>query len=78
MTGAQSVVDDAGSPLGKFEHNPGTKQAVLNTVMRGGGSMRTPMPGAFGGVGGAVATVIRRDKPGAITTVTQHMRFHSA
>ncbi len=73
MTGIQSVVNDAGSPLGKFEHNPSTKQAVLNTVLRGGTSLRTPMPGAFGGVSGAVATVIRRDKPGATATLAPHI-----
>jgi hypothetical protein len=37
---------------------------VLNTVLKGGTSLKTPMPGFAGTTRGAVATVIRRDGPG--------------
>ena len=36
----------AGSPLGVMEEDPQTKQAVLNTAVKGGRSLRTPMPTA--------------------------------
>ena len=36
----------AGSPLGVMEEDPQTKQAVLNTAVKGGRSVRTPMPTA--------------------------------
>eukprot|EP00884_Botryococcus_braunii_P008264 jgi/Botrbrau1/17439/Bobra.0054s0029.1 len=54
-----------GSPLGKFEQEHDTRRPVLNTVLKGGTNLKTPMPGFAGTTGGAVATVIRRDGPGS-------------
>ena len=50
-----------------FEQDPTTKQVVLNTAMKGGLPLTTPMPGAIGGQA-AVATVFNRKK-GAHTTL---------
>jgi len=55
----------AGSPLGVFEAEPGTQRGVLSTVLRGGGSLVTPAVAGAAAPAGAVATVVRRDKPGA-------------
>lgn len=54
----------AGSPLGVFQEEPGTRRGLLSTVLRGGGSLVTPGVGAPVAPAGAVATVVRRDKPG--------------
>lgn len=54
--------------MGKFEQERETRRPVLNTVLKGGTSLKTPLPG-FNGIAqptvrGAVATIIRRDGPG--------------
>ncbi len=51
----------AGSPLGVVELDPLTKQAVLNTVAKGGRVLRTPMPpAAAAAAGNTIATVIHK------------------
>ena len=51
----------AGSPLGMVEEDPQTKQAVLNTIAKGGRSLRTPMPSAAaGGSTTTIATVLNK------------------
>jgi len=62
---ASGALHRAGSPLGVFEAEPGTQRGVLSTVLRGGGSLVTPAVAGAAAPAGAVATVIRRDKPGA-------------
>jgi hypothetical protein len=53
----------AGSPLGVFEQDPQTRQAILNTVAKGGTSLTTPMPAALANPNNnMVATVINRKK----------------
>ena len=53
----------AGSPLGMVEEDPHTKQAVLNTVAKGGRVLRTPMPSAAA-AGNTIATVINKKAGG--------------
>ena len=50
--------------MGVFEQDPRTKQVMLNTAMKGGLPLTTPMPGAGLAAGGqaAVATVFNRKK----------------
>lgn len=50
----------AGSPLGVMEEDPDTKQAVLNTVAKGGRVLRTPMPTAAAAGTTTIATVLNR------------------
>lgn len=43
------------------------ERPVLNTLLKGGTMLKTPMPGALSQppFGGAIATIIRKDGPGA-------------
>ena len=51
----------AGSPLGMVEEDPQTKQAVLNTIAKGGRSLRTPMPSAAAAANTTtIATVLNK------------------
>ena len=54
----------AGSPLGVFQEEAGTRRGLLSTALRGGCALVTPAPGAPAAPAHAVATVVRRDKPG--------------
>ena len=47
-----------------FQEEAGTQRGLLSTALRGRGALVTPAPGAAAAPAGAVATVVRRDKPG--------------
>ncbi|KAK9843481.1 hypothetical protein WJX81_004874 [Elliptochloris bilobata] len=65
----EACFSEQGSPLGVFQQEPGTQRGLLRTVLRGGGALVTPAVGGAAAPAGAVATVVRRDKPGSKTGV---------
>ena len=54
-----------------FEQDPRTKQTMLNTALKGGLPLRTPMPAGAAPHQGAVATVFNRSKKGAQTSLAR-------
>ncbi|KAK9805968.1 hypothetical protein WJX73_009695 [Symbiochloris irregularis] len=55
-----------GSPLGVFERDPGTRQGVLSTVLRGGRKVQSAVP-SDSPEGTMMATIIKRPQPGSKT-----------
>lgn len=63
-----------------FEQDPRTRQVVLNTAVKGGLPLATPLPGAALAAGGqaAVATVFNRKKGARTHKLALYCRHYMA